>query len=1206
MPRSNPQTQSSLKLLAPEPLDYNEQLTSFQHAFGSDGPIGALPALPQSDAFAQAEAKKKREANTTTGDYVSAAVRQDSPVDGIVANYVGSQYLPDPSFNPYDPKVYTELTKGLPEEYHNEMLKAESMPHALYIRSRLDDKMADLQKLGDLGVPGNIARFLGNFVEPTNMAIGLAGGGVTSLVKGAGLAAKAGAGLTAAGAGGYAFERARQRYNFEDSQGDAVWAGLMGMAFSAPFVGLHAHEMARIRQIATRELEVLNAARDNTPTAAVNDAAKAIDAARIKAAPEWTSFPPEAENGPVRSIIANDPLWKVPSVEDWMWGEAEPRAAFRVDLAEQLSRDPEYKSARASQDAAAQQRHDATVAKISEMQDRGAAHRELSGIAQSAPEGPMRDALLRALAPPSGFIESGSLGSGQVARIPMELTPLAKWRFDTYARMNKSQNPVIQAIGEKFFKNAIVNVDAEGVPVRQERTTGEEKAILRRTIAGNFHHAAAAAREAAFTKMGLGPIQRAMPSAVDDFYKKVGRAMRDPRVLEDNPAIRPELEQAVAAARGVYAKSLEEMHASGVKGAEALKANPDYMNRVWLQHAIREAEHTHGEDSVRRLVAASVKDREPILTRFREKNPDSKLSDQEVLEKSAGKFIDSIMALEHSHLSTEMLLAGHDAPTLRAELKNRTKLSPSEIESLIDNLFEVQEAASGDAGKPANLKYRFNLDESTRIQTDAGTLSLTDLMENDARLLVDRYSNSMLGHVAAAKRAGVRSRSDFDALLREAEQDHVANRSARDVAKFNEEMQMAKDIYDNLVGRPMSIHSFNVGDRTLNTVRTYARSVYLGQLGFTAANEAFHSAGLMTWRAAIDQMPSLKEFWQATRAGHVPSEGLAQDVQQMLGNLNEHVSGYLRQHEVTDHTYGNKMHTVENVANSLSHATDKLSGNSFMTALTRGMAAAGTIQKYANFARGRTALTEAQRARLVGAGIDGRDIDRVLSHLKDHVALDGNRVVGVNWEEWSAKEPRTYHDFLTAVDREVRQGVQDHDIGETWMFQHTALGKFFTELRAYNIAGHSKQMLNSFHYRDRTSLQLWSTSLIVNAMAYMTQTSMNFGHDPKELEKRLTAERIVRAAFQRSNMMGIAPFITDTLVPGFVPFVHATGQGLTANTDSRNLLMPPSFNLVAKGVNFLQNGDVKSGVSILPFSNTYGTRNLTDMFGKAYPQTKPH
>jgi hypothetical protein len=1110
MPRSNPLTQSSPVSLAPEAPDYSEQLTKFQTAFGHDGPLGTLPLLPQVSAAEQEQAKAERESKATSGDYFQSIVRQDSPIDGMVAGYVGSKMLPDPSYNAFDEKTYSENIKGLPEEYHNEMLKAVSAQHALYLRGRLEDKLADQQRLGDMGLPGNAARFLAGLVEPTNLALGLASGGVTSLARGS-IALKAAAGLTTGAAAGYTFERARQRLNFEDSQSEAVWAGLMGLAFSAPFVGLHAREMARVRAAANAEL------------------APGTDLVKMhKAAAEAFMADTSAENGPVRAPALPDAVPHPDHLLEDFTGRDEPPA--------------------------------------------------------EAPPA----------APPEGFLP-GSVGGAQVAPVPVDVTAHSKWRFDIFARLNKSENPIIQQIGKLFVKDAITSSDFYA----QGRAVSEDKKLLQRTLGGGFHFEAASAYKEFAKKRGFGPIDANLPSNVNTFYQDVGRYLRDPAPYTGHAA-QPEIARAAQAYRGVMKTMLEEMQRAGVKGADALAANPDYVSRVWKQSKLRELSVNHGTDEVTKLVAKSIRDKAGILQRFRDNNPQSALTDQAVLENHASKFLNAVMKLEHSHLSNELLLTATDAPTLRAELLKQN-LSGSQADSVIDALFEQQAATSGDAGNAPPLKYRFNLDEATSHVTAKGNeIRLTDLFENDSRVLVDRYMNSMAGHVAMA-RQGVKSRADFNALLRQAETDHEANATGRDASHFADEKQILTDLYDHIVGRPMSVHSFNTLDRVANTLRAYARSVYLGQLGFTAMTEAFHAAGLSTWRAAFQQMPALREFWQAASAGHVPAKGLADDVRQMLGYLNEHVSGYLRQHEVTEHTYDAGLNRFENAGNALSHAVDKMSGNSFTTSFTRGMAAGQMIQKYANFSRGLTKLTGEWRKRIVGAGINEADIDHVMQQLKQHVELDGDRVTGVKWEQWSQTDPNSYHDFITAIDRDVRQAVQDHDIGETWMQQHTSLGKVFTELRAFNIAGHSKQFLNGLHYRDRTALQLWNTSIVVNGMAYIVQTSTNFAHDPKELEKRLTVERIASAAYQRSNMMGLLPFFTSTLVPGAVTF-----SGTTANTDSRNLLMPPSFNLLTRGVNFMQHGNAKDGLSLLPFSNTYGARNLVDMIGKAYPQTRPH
>lgn len=1289
--------------------DYASSLGALTDAFGHQSPLGTLTTLPQSSLFEREQAREERNNAATASEKLGSMVRQDSPIDGWVAGFVGSQFKPDPNFDPFEPKGLAEASKGLPEEYQHELLKATSAEHRLYLRSRLDDKMVDMQRLGDMGVPGNIARFLVGLVEPTNLALGLVSGGAVSALRGAKLGTQVAAGLGTGFAAGAGFEKARQSANFEDSNPDAAWAGLMGLAFSVPFVGLSAREAYRLRSVASQELH----GNDNVALRKAHEEEfqPTTDVVARENGPVRKEVTVESPNIPNPDPLSVEPRAKPASITFYRGqkGEFPPttdeRGAGRyfttdrkgaevygdlhsVDVpadeaAALLKEDADYaaseriyrpagtavlpaKYANAAKPVAnlatgaGNRAHDAHKRYLKEaygpgMEDevrdtvlrataaRDAAYpndvvldgglkganaeravyeaalesaskrreeslrRHLGDAMQAADESEARftDAQAREAGTASanepvagGFLPGGSVGGAQIEHAPVEITPLRKLRFDIAARFNKSENPVIQRIGRVLVKDALPTSDhyAQGLSV------SEDKKMLQRTVAGNFHFESVSAFKDAAGKLGYGPLERYFPSRARQFNEDAGRFMRDPAAFDAAPH-KAELQRVATAAQKAYSTMLEEMQKAGVTGADQLAANPGYLNRQWLPAKIHELQALHGEKEVTRLVAKSIRDKEGIIKRFREKNPESAFTDDAILEQSASKFIASIKRLEHSHLSNELLLTATDAPTLRAELEK--KLSPSEAASVIDNLFEHQEATSGDAGKPANLKYRFNLDEGARHVTDKGeTIHLHQLMENDVRVLLDRYMSSMAGHVAMA-RQGIKSRADFMALLREAEVDHEAHSASRIGEAFGADKQLAMDMYDHIVGRPMSFQNYNKGDQVAGIFRAYARSVYLGQLGFTAMGEAFHSAGISTWRAAFQQMPTLRDAVKASLAGHRPSEGLVHDVSQMLGYFNEMVSGHVRQHEVTEFTYDGGLKKWENAANTLSHATDMISGNAFMTTLTRGMAAAGAIQKYVNFARGEMKLDAAWRRRIVGSGINADDIDHVLSQLKDHVELDGKRVVGVKWEEWSAKDPNSYHDFLTAVDRDVRQGVQDHDIGETWLGQHTSLGKFFTELRAFNIAGHSKQFLNGIHYRDRTTYQLFATSIAVNGLAYVVQTAANFGHNPKELEKRLTPQRIAQAAYTRSNMMGLLPFFTDTLVPGFVsPFAKTTGQGLTANTDSRNILLPPSFNLLAKGVNFMQNGKPQDGLSLIPFSNTYGARNLLDLVGQAHPNTK--
>lgn len=45
----------------------------------------------------------------------------------------------------------------------------------------------------------------------------------------------------------------------------------------------------------------------------------------------------------------------------------------------------------------------------------------------------------------------------------------------------------------------------------------------------------------------------------------------------------------------------------------------------------------------------------------------------------------------------------------------------------------------------------------THVMDDGSTLRFSDLLENDSRIIVDKYVNSMAGHIAAAEHMGIYS-----------------------------------------------------------------------------------------------------------------------------------------------------------------------------------------------------------------------------------------------------------------------------------------------------------------------------------------------------------------------------------------------------------------------------------------------------------------
>jgi hypothetical protein len=1403
-------------------------------SLGFGGGVAGVQPDPQTQ-WDGANQRMAREDKATTGDYIGSIWRQDGLVDGAVASLVGSQLMPDESYNPHTPEVWAELTQGISPEYHAAFFDAHSAPHASLIRDRLVQKQEDLTRLGDMGVPGTIGRLALNVLMPDQILAAMAGGWVT---RGARLgelalagrkvtgvakaAAQAGVkaeqatlaasgtakalGIGAGGAGNAAFEQIRQNMNFEDDSSEVVFAGLLGAALTTPFAFAGRKTEQRIAAAATREKAAMQAMRDldqgkvlDVETAKIlDDTLKAHatirdlqagrltpDEARARLDEqaglrdqEWLNqhreelsakgnamldqmFPesrvvpgvrknlgiddkaplqlghtPGAKNwtadstipmgqskpdAPVAGLLGHTPGTKnwtaegtlkvnkhgqITNVADVATARAELEARFATVLRDLKKHDPaaakklnkaewvdnelaklaggespasikdQIKAARAREieqrrlDREATAKIDQTLldstdkapkatSKASQDADlearfasqideaTGAPNEAQATTPAAAPDAPAvappkapadpfpvgkyveftkrnsedefdgiiesvdgefvkikddnevvhtvhESRIFKPVEAPSGFLK-GSVGSAQIGAIQdvaLQTTAMSKARLDIFATLNRSDSDEVRKLVFDLVKDPIQVDDVSA----QGWTASEYKSHLRRTIAGAFHRESRQAANEAAKLMGI-PIWARMSGVWDgEFHSLVSRVTRGEDLSATHADILPHLQKAATAQGKVYKALIDEARKAGVKGAEDVADNALYVNRIWDHKGIRNAELVHGEDAVHDLLARAIK--VPGLTGDVGK---------------AKSFLRTVRKLEFSPVMQNIHLYAQDMASLRKTLAAEGKLDDADVNNIVDMMFESTANTGGDAGQAKNLKFRFDLDETMSVKTPEGPLRISDLFENDSRVLVDLYTNSMAGHIGLAKK-GIKSQAEFMERVRKATDELDAN-PAFDKGRAKRDLQLLQDIYSNITGKPMSTQDFSPSARLAATMRGYSRSLMLGQLGLTAAFEMFQAAGYMGVKTALRQMPSFRQFWHAIRSGHIPDSQLARDVELMAGFGHEMDMSYARQHEIDDSGVGRMITKAESGANKASHAVDLLSGNASMTSMTRQWAGMMAVQDMHDFATGAKKLTDDHRKRFVGNGMDHFEVDSVLADMKSYTTANkGGKVETVDWEKWSKESPDTYEKFQLGLSRKVRDAVQDQDLGETMPFMHTTLGKVVAELKTFMLVSHAKNFLKNLHYRDGTTLQVYMVSIVGNAMAYMTQTSINYAHDPDKLREMLTMERVAQAVVARTAALGISSLGIE------LGYNVATGgetllSGGSANTGNRTLV-PPSL-LVAQRLAHAPS--ILSGIAA-PWATTtqqeareltglvpnlFGVRNLGNAIVNSLPKSEP-
>lgn len=1357
-------------------------------------------------AWLQSEERLKREDETTTGDYVGSMFRQDGVVDGLMASIVGHQMVPDQNYNPFEPKEWQSLTEGIWPEHQKEFAQAHSGAHALFIKDRLLEKQRDLQRLGDLGVPGTIGRFALGAVMPENL-IAMAAGSYAAPLANLAKASKASrillSGASEAGIN-MGIERMRQSVNFEDSNPALLEAGLIGAVMGGVFGAAGPKAESRVADAASKERKALgilakqDAGQELTPDehtllaevaqtheviAKAEQGHISLDEAERLLHPEDKKFL-ESLHDDLRSsaekiIDELTPLTQIertkrqfvpegeplqlehdPSVRDGnapiqvtAGGLAAPGAATNADIERMIReaatkrypKDPEkaaqwameqraatlgYRSevatkvaeARAAK-AEARQAHKnepAPEAPRPELQaakdllaavDKGgiplnpaklrqvaealglevkkkakpadtvARIREAVGraegeapapkdpsvviegekpaeapvapatapyepaapvtpaVAAEAPvapkKGPAEGSVVDWTHPRTGEVNTGvveriredgfvhlvdedgkqhvvhqshlmdqpapegfgpdSIGAARVAGSNLgggpstQTTRFSKARLDIFAVLNRSKSETIKELAFKLVKDAI-QTDAKEA---QYMTASEWKSLIKRTVGGLFHvEAREAAREAA-EKMGIGMWKRA--GFYHEFHSLVSRLTRgDLSVKVTNPDIAPMLERASKAQRNVYSTLLEEMKKAGVKGAENLQPNDFYVNRVWSHEGIRKAIDTHGEAAVYKLLATAI-------------NVPGFIGDVT----KAKTFLNTVRKLEFSKVLQSAHLYAEDMGTLRNELA-RAGLTQDEIDNLVDTMFEARTGSDADKGRPAPLKYRFDINETLGANTPAGKLRIADLFENDARVLVDSYLNSMGGHIGLAKH-GIDSQDAFTAWIKRAEEEALAKN-----VNITDDLKLLQDIYFSISGRPMSTQDFSKTARVASALRGYSRAMNLGQLGVAAFFEMKQAIGLMGFRAFWQQLPTFRQMVTAMRNGNLPDSVLARDLEHLVGFGTEMASSYARAHEIDEGFLGQMLSRAEAYANHASHAVDIISGNASFTSITRQFSSMMATQRLYDFAAGLKELTPKMRERLVGWGVDDHQIEEMLRSLKDHTQAAGHngKVEHIDYERWLQDEPGHYEKFQTVVSRMTRDAIQDHDLGETMPFMHSTLGKVFGELKTFFLVAHAKNMLKNASYRDATALQVALIGFLGEALAYSTQTSMNYLHDPQKLADKLSASKIAAAAFNRSPVMGFLPFLADTGWSVATGGKRLFDPDMTTNTGNRTLVPPslialqrlyslPSttFGLFTGSDQVTRQEGLDAFKAVVP--NIYGARNLGDWLTNSLPTQEP-
>jgi hypothetical protein len=294
-----------------------------------------------------------------------------------------------------------------------------------------------------------------------------------------------------------------------------------------------------------------------------------------------------------------------------------------------------------------------------------------------------------------------------------------------------------------------------------------------------------------------------------------------------------------------------------------------------------------------------------------------------------------------------------------------------------------------------------------------------------------------------------------------------------------------------------------------------------------------------------------------------------------------------------------------------------VSGLAPITNMLRQMSSRAFVQKFSDYARGLDSMKGKDEARLAWSGITKENRKAVFSDLKKYSQVTGStsKVDSIDWEKWAKASPETYDTFRMAIWRESRRVVQEQTIGETAPWMHSQVGKILTQFRGFMLVAHAKQTLYGIHHKDLTVASAFLASTLFAGLSYVAQTSLNFGTNKEELEKRLALDEIAKSAFQRNSMSAMIPATVDTL-SSFAGWDTVFKYGRSTGLASGVILGNPTVDLIFNKVggtasNFTQMAttddfmwtqrDVKNAIHIL-VPNLIGVRTLVEASTDGIPK----
>jgi len=503
-------------------------------------------------------------------------------------------------------------------------------------------------------------------------------------------------------------------------------------------------------------------------------------------------------------------------------------------------------------------------------------------------------------------------------------------------------------------------------------------------------------------------------------------------------------------------------------------------------------------------------------------------------------------------------------------------------------------------------RHRVAIDEGASVQVKGAngsvfTLKMTDLLENNARMLYESYLFQVSGAVSLASN-GIDTNSlgsNFYTIL---------NKVPAGDAKRNKEIQGLEFLYDSIKGNLVYRSGFSpTTNRNLARAREASFILQMGMSGMAAIMELSNILNEVSFDTILKTTPQLNKLILDAKTGKIKNKsvheimvltGIGGDgILNKVTSRRSRVEGGVSEgedflnlgEEVTwlDEALG-KGRIIMSIASGLQGVTDVL----------RRWSSYNFSQEFTTRAReGVLPFSAIKREQL---GISDEVGELINEQIRKHsVVLDDGTLDSINVSSWDNTPDGNIarNIFLQAVRREATQSVQEVNNGSVNYWLRSEVGKSFFQFLTFPMASMEQQTgrlaVRAANGDALSVAKILATATFMGTLMYTARThlnSINRSDREQYLDRFMAFSEVAKGALSQIGAASLFGYIYQTTT-GLMD-----GQTRAITPASASMLISGLSGAKDLGEmiagNELSETELRSLLRLLPFSSLYGARQI--------------